>query len=94
MGSHVALALDAREAPPQPLKDIFKRYQKIPLAQIDDDCGIFDFDRRGLPGDVQACGEVKWTKLKDVFSRFMGEQYSIPEINQPIWGLEGLPGKC
>lgn len=89
-----APALDPREPPPQILKDMFKRFQKLPISGISTDPQVLDFERDSLPRGVRATGKVQSETLKAIYQRFMGDTRTleIPE-DQPVYSCEALPGR-
>lgn len=84
--------LDPREPPPQILKDVFKRFQKLPPGDIDADLAILDFNREGLSHGVEQTGAIEPEVLSRVYQKFMGDGYDDCE-EQPIYSSKSLPGK-
>lgn len=86
--------LDAREQPPQFMKDIFKRFQRLPLSEISTDSHILDFTKDILPQGVRLDREISSEDLKSIYRRFVGDgrDFDAPE-SQPVYSCEALPGR-
>lgn len=87
--------LDAREQPPQFMKDIFKRFQRLPLSDISTDSHILDFSKDNLPQGVRLDREISSEDLQTIYRRFVGDSrdFNAPE-NQPVYSCEALPGRA
>lgn len=83
-------SLNAHEAPPQPLKEIFKKYQKIQIVDIDSDEDIIDFTRNVF-NDGLIRGRCFTTEhISNAFSKFAVERVSAKETYG--WRHKDLPG--
>jgi hypothetical protein len=87
--------LDAREQPPQFLKDIFKRFQRLPLSEISTDSHILDFTKDTLPQGLRLDREISSDDLQSIYRRFVGDgkEFDTPE-SQPVYSCEALPGRA
>ena len=87
--------LDAREQPPQFMKDIFKRFQRLPLSDISTDSHILDFTKDNLPQGVRLDREISSEDLQSIYRRFVSDarDFNAPE-NQPVYSCEALPGRA
>lgn len=87
--------LDAREQPPQFLKDAFKRFQRLPLSEISTDSHILDFTKDTRPQGVRLDREISSEDLQSIYRRFVGEgrDFDTPE-SQPVYSCEALPGRA
>ncbi|KAL5350792.1 hypothetical protein ACLOAV_004363 [Pseudogymnoascus australis] len=85
--------LDAREQPPQFIKDIFKRFQRLPLAEISTDSHILDFTKGILPKGARLDREISSEDLQSIYHRFVGDgkDFDVPD-SQPVYSCEALPG--
>lgn len=86
--------LDAREQPPQFMKDIFKRFQRLPLSEISTDSHILDFTKGILPQGVRLDREISSEDLQSIYRRFVGDgkDFDSPKM-QPVYSSEALPGR-
>lgn len=86
--------LDAREQPPQFMKDIFKRFQRLPLSDISTDSQILDFSNDVLPQGVRLDREISSEDLQSIYRRFVGDgkDFDAPK-SQPVYSCEALPGR-
>lgn len=87
--------LDAREQPPQFIKDIFKRFQRLPLAEISTDSHILDFTKGILPKGARLDREISSEDLQSIYHRFVGDgkDFDVPD-SQPVYSCEALPGRA
>lgn len=87
--------LDAREQPPQFMKDIFKRVQRLSLSEISTDSHILDFTKDNLPQGVRLDKEISSEDLQSIYRRFVGDgkDFDAPKI-QPVYSCEALPGRA
>jgi hypothetical protein len=87
--------LDAREAPPPGLKELYKRYQKLNCEDLELDSSILDFNRGHVTSDVEALEPLKMSHLESIFRRFVEDDSSdlfIPQ-DPPIYSHKKLPGR-
>lgn len=87
--------LDAHEAPPPGLKELYKRYQKLKFEDLEADSNILDFNRGHLTGDVEALEPLKLSHLESIFRRFVEDDSSdlfIPQ-DSTIYSHKKLPGR-
>ncbi|EAW06573.1 oxidoreductase, 2OG-Fe(II) oxygenase family [Aspergillus clavatus NRRL 1] len=92
--------LNAHERPPEAIRQRYKTYQKITLADIDEDHGIIDLrtlNPEDLPDSVSLSHWVSSDGLQFAFEQFAGDQkYNLPE-NLPVFthklvsGLQLIP---
>ena len=86
--------LDPREPPPQVLKDVFKRFQKLQSAAIETDAGILDFDKDITSHHLELCDNIPPDVLARVYEKFIGDDIELPDLKaQPIYSSIGLPGR-
>jgi hypothetical protein len=86
--------LDAREQPPQILKDIFKRFQRLPSSEIHMDSQILNFAAGSLPQGVKLDREISPEELQSIYPRFVGDStdFGVPK-SQPVYSCDALPGR-
>lgn len=83
--------LNAHEAPPQQLKDIFKKYQRLKLNEIHHDQELFN-----TGNNKQAAGSIPSDRLHRVFSEFLDvpDALEIQELGPAhIYSPKELPGR-
>lgn len=81
-------AIDAHEAPPPDLKNLFKKYQKLSLSELEKDEALIDFGRGVTQLDPQS--SISGAKLSAIFSHFTGESCTVED--QQIYSPDCLPG--
>ncbi|KAF6240018.1 hypothetical protein HO173_001626 [Letharia columbiana] len=91
-------SLDARDSPPQSIKSIYKKYQKLTLEAIQSDPSILDF-RRGLSGEqqcrAQKVGIVPLFSIDAACSHLrLAEDHKgvAPSVDVPIYEPKAVPG--
>jgi len=92
--------LNAHQRPPNFLKDVYKKYQKLKGDALEQDEDIVDFGR-GLSEKQEGLFEVtEWMSTEAaqaVYNAFMGEDEEIP-LNLPdrlyAYHHLDLPGAC
>jgi hypothetical protein len=93
--SELAPLLDAHQAPPQGLKEQYKRYQKLKTEDLDFDPEIKDFGKAQLPDGVEILEPINSTHLASIFSTFAegdnGNQSMIQDA--PVYSHKKLPGR-
>lgn len=90
--------MDAHVKPPESFRIAFKRFQKLPLSNLESDPSIIDLDR-GLPEHQQHLFTTKTfagrEKLTRIFDAFSGSE---DRLNEPIssnvvaFEAEKIPG--
>jgi hypothetical protein len=87
--------LDAHEAPPLGLKELYKRYQKLKLEDLDFDLEVLDFNKACLGGDMEVLKPIPSPHLESIFSRFVQEDSNSSSVTQDalVYGHKKLPGK-
>ncbi len=87
--------LDAHEAPPPRLKELYKRYQKLTLEDLNVDPKVIDFNRARLCDDMEILKPVPSAHLESIFNRFVKESDNHLSITQDslVYGHKRLPGK-
>jgi hypothetical protein len=89
MSSH--RELNAHEAPPASIKEIFKRYQKIKLAELDSDKGIIIVSSPDPSEGLEVVDEISGSQLSSLFSEFCDER--VTSEGQLVYHHTGLPGR-
>jgi hypothetical protein len=76
------------------MKDIFKRFQRLPLSDISTDSQILDFSKDILPQGVKLDREISSKDLQSIYRRFVGggKDFDAPK-SQPVYSCEALPGR-
>lgn len=89
------LLLDAHEAPPVGLKELYKRYQKLKLEDLDFDLEVLDFNKARVGDDMEVLKPIPSPYLESIFSRFVQEESDGSSITQDalVYGHKRLPGK-
>jgi hypothetical protein len=87
--------LDAHAAPPAGLKELYKRYQKLKLEDLDIDPEVLDFNKAHLGDDVEVLKPIPSPHLGSIFSRFVQEDGNNSSVTQDalVYGHKRLPGK-
>jgi hypothetical protein len=87
-------SLNPYEAPPLEMKAIFKRYQKMKVAEINGDEAVIDFSRSQLPHDVTVLESIKSSRLVHIFDQFYveDEDNSFSIKDSPVYSQSALPG--
>lgn len=87
--------LDAHEAPPSGLKELYKRYQKLKLEDLAFDTEVLDFSKARLGDDIEILKPIPSSHLESIFSRFVKEEDNNFFITQDaaVYGYKRLPGK-
>jgi alkylated DNA repair protein alkB homolog 1 len=93
--SESAPLLDAHRAPPHGLKELYKRYQKLNIDDLDSDSKILDFEKYQPPDDVEVLEPIKSSHLTSIFSRFAAEENGNLSMLQdaPIYRHKTMPGR-
>ena len=91
----MAHALSAHETPPQYMKDIFKKYQKIKPTDIDTDTGILDFGRDEGKKALKTEPAISVSVSQSAFAAFDDQDAPrTPEIPAAqVYSYESLPGR-
>lgn len=74
------MSLDARQKPREDLRALYKRYQKISMADLDQDVTVLDFER-GLSAQQRAMFEIR------PFNHEVGDRPASDGLD----GVLGLP---
>ena len=92
-------SLDARDRPPESVKKVYRRYQKLTLEAIQSDPAILDF-HRGLSGEqqrgVRQLGSASLSSIVAAYShlRLAGAHEGVaPSLDVPIYESEAIPGE-
>lgn len=87
--------LDAHEAPPPGLKEVYKRYQKLTLEDLASDPEVLDFSKARFGDDIEILKPIPFSNLESIFGRFVKEDDNNLSITQdaPVYGHKRLPGK-
>jgi hypothetical protein len=93
--SEPAPLLDARQVPPQGLKELYKRYQKLKIDDLEFDSEILDFKKDPPLDGIEVLEPIKSSDLASIFRRFAEGENGNPSIVQdsPVYGLKKLPGR-
>ncbi|KAI9743015.1 MAG: hypothetical protein M1818_003310 [Claussenomyces sp. TS43310] len=81
--------LDAHEAPPQELRDLFKRYQKLGQPEIDLHDTLVDVNT-SVPEKVKLISHLAGEKLSSSFSQLTGKTCTVDD--KPVFAYNALPG--
>ena len=91
--------LNAYEAAPTAIRDIYKFYQKLPRDQLESDPGIIDF-RRGLDPEqqrvVHLVGTIPRLSLNAAYGQLgvgKSAQVSTPVPDVSVYEVDSLPGE-
>ena len=90
---------DAHDRPPQSIKSVYKRYQKLTLEAIQKDPTILDF-RRGL-NDEQQCSVQKVDSVQQSFMVAACSHLGLSEAHRDtqfsahvsVYEIEAVPGE-
>ncbi|CAO2658319.1 Nn.00g060420.m01.CDS01 [Neocucurbitaria sp. VM-36] len=88
--------LDPHERPPHGIRDVYKKYQKMKIKELDQDPDIIDLssDGSGLPGNkIRVVKEWTRENLTSTFRTFAGHngEFDLPPII-PVYEHEDIPG--
>jgi hypothetical protein len=91
----MAPSLNAYEAPPSAIKEVFKKYQKIKPAELLADKDILDFSREPPPDSVQLDSVLAVDSLKAAFHTFLDGETALNEslVEVKVYSLKQLPGR-
>lgn len=91
----MASALNAHEAPPPYIKDIFKKYQKIKPTDIGTDDGIIDFRREEANNALRREPVISSFNICTSFETFqLQDGTAISEVpDAQVYSHENLPGR-
>jgi alkylated DNA repair protein alkB family protein 1 len=87
--------LDPHERPPERIRGVYKRYQKMKPRDLDLDAGLVDPVQ-----DMRIVGHVETEHLAQVFRNFLGEDSSElshdaePSSELAIYEHHDMPGKA
>lgn len=86
--------LDAHGVPPKVLKELYKRYQKLKLDDLDTDLEILDFKRAQIQADIELLELIESSRLASIFSGFAKEECSNLSMlkDAPVYSHKRLPG--
>lgn len=87
--------LDAHQAPPQGLKELYKRFQRLKIDELDSDPEILDFEKVQLLDAVEILEPIKSSLLTSIFSRFAAEDNGNLSYIQdaPVYCHKKVPGR-
>ena len=92
-------SLDARDRPPESVKSVYKRYQKLTLEASQVDSTILDF-RLGLSSEqqfeVRKIGSVPLSLVDAAYSRLRCDEAHkclTFTADVPVYEIEALPGE-
>lgn len=87
--------LDSQEPPPPVLKELYKRYQRSKLEDLDFDAEVLDFDRAPLGDDLEILAPIPASHLESIFRRLVKADDSNKSITKDssVYGHKSLPGK-
>jgi len=64
--------LDAHARPPEAIRLLYKRHQRLPIGDINTDPNVFDFQRQSFAGCTESSLDMP-EDIHKVFSRFLGD---------------------
>lgn len=93
-------ASDAHQKPPEQIRAVYKKYQKMSPASLADDMEIVDFER-GLSYEQSIClreirrvpGHLLLKACSD-FGEMQPEDLAASVVDVPIFEHDDLPGNC
>lgn len=94
--------LDPHQRPPDTIRVVYKKYQKIKAKDLDTDPDLIDLPQTSkdrLPQGVRVVRELEATGLAETFRVFAGadakasDQPQDPASKIPIYEHEDMPGK-
>lgn len=92
-------ALDPHERPPEHIRNVYKKYQKMKSHQLDTDNAILDLERDHPDLDRRLRVVEEWDpeRLTATFSRFSGDQANMESTPQPskvpVYEHQDMPGR-
>ena len=92
-------ALDPHERPPEHIRNVYKKYQKMKSHQLDTDDAILDLERDHPDLDRRLRVVEEWDpeRLTATFSQFSGDQANLESPPQPakvpVYEHQDMPGR-
>ena len=88
--------LNARDRPPEPVRQLYKKYAKMTISDIKLDAKIVDLgtlNPESLPGRISVAGYMSGNDLRMAFDRFLkqgDEEGFVTDI--PVFAHEAVSG--
>jgi hypothetical protein len=88
-------SLNAHESPPHALKELYKRYQKLKLEDLDFDSKVIDLSKNYISDDTVILKPIPLAHLQSIFGRFVDEDDKLLATIQdsPVYSQKRLPGR-
>ena len=95
-------SLDPHQRPPDGIRAVYKKYQKMKPAELDADINILDLrpdSHTALPEKVHVVKELQIQDLNDTFRTFIGEnaglegQFDSSSSTIAVYEHDDMPGK-
>jgi hypothetical protein len=86
--------LSAHDRPPDNIRNIYKKYQRIKVSEVDNDPGIIDLarlDPDDLPASIEISGSMSNKDLRLAFEEFVTEQNAPEAEMEPGRLIEDVP---
>lgn len=86
--------LNAHDRPPERIRNVYKKYQRIKTPEIDLDADIIDLeklDMDSLPAPFAISGFLDSKKLRLAFDEFMGKMDPSATLNHGGGLIEDVP---
>jgi alkylated DNA repair protein alkB family protein 1 len=92
--------LDPHERPPDGIRNIYKKYQKMKLGDLEQDSSIVDLPSRlpaSLHSEIRIVAEWRREDVADAFCAFGGEETrdldSVATSSVPVYEHKDMPGR-
>lgn len=87
--------IDAHDRPPDVIRQCYKKYSKLPLAEVDNDPGIIDLQKADpesqLPDGLTVSQYMSSGDLRLAFDEFMLRHRSSPSTKEDAPLTENIP---
>lgn len=90
------MSLDAHERPPDRIRNVYKRYQKLRGAALDNDSDLLDLSVSNMAGQLHVVRSISPTDLASAFQGFMAdgsESLVLPDASVPVYEHRHMPGR-
>ncbi|KAF2279752.1 oxidoreductase domain-containing protein [Westerdykella ornata] len=88
-------SLDPHQRPPDGIRNVYKKYQKMKSTQLDGDADIVDPERDILREEntkVRTVREINPQQLRGAFRKFVDVEVDIPDAPIPVYEHADMPG--
>lgn len=90
-------SFDPYQRPPDAIRNVYKKYQKMKPVDVDKDTGIVDPERDILGNEnvkVKVVREIDLEGLQRTFQGFADANVDIPGSPVSVYEHSDMPGRC